>query len=142
MAKRTVEDEPDRTIPEDTIVRGKLVQLEDKPIKWKDKQTGEDREATITEWWWEIQSPEDYENRKVKGSCNAKVTNHPSNRWRLWAEALLGRELDANMTLDDDDLIGLVADLTVSHRPSKDGERVFEEVDEVIPVSADNNIPF
>lgn len=142
MGKRTVEDEPDRTIPEDTIVRGKLVQLEDKNISWKDKQTGEDREATITEWWWQIQSPEDYENRKVKGSCTAKVTNHPSNRWRLWAEALLGRELDANMTLDDDDLVGLVADLTVFHRASKDGERVFEEVDEVIPVSAEADIPF
>jgi hypothetical protein len=143
MAQRTVEDQPDLTIPEDTIVRAQLKELKDKTIEWTDKQTREKKSAVLTEWWWEVTTGQ-YEGRKVKGECDAGVTNHPRNRFRLWAEALLDRELDAEMAFDDEDLIGLSADLTVKHRHyEKNGEqRVIEEVDEVIPISGSSDIPF
>lgn len=143
MAQRTVEDQPDLTIPEDKIVRAKLTELKDKTIEWQDKQTKEQKSAVLTEWWWQVTSGE-YEGRKVKGECDAKVTNHPRNRFRQWAEALLNRQLDADMAFDDEDLIGLSADITVKHREyEKNGEkRVIEEIDEVMPISGSQDVPF
>lgn len=142
MTQRTVEDQPDLTIPEDHIVRGKLMELKDKTIEWT--KNGEKKEATLTEWWWEVQGGE-YAGRKLKGECDAKVSNHPRNRFRQWAEALLNRSLDANMAFDDEDLVGLQADITVKHRHyDKNGEdRIAEEIDEVMPIAgSDSGVPF
>lgn len=146
----TVEDEPDRTIPEDTILRARLVDVKEKTINWKDKRTNEAKSADLLEWWFEVTDDrvEDglYKERKIKGECNAKLTNHPGNRFRLWAEAILGRELPVGKGVDPvDDLVGLSCDITVKHREyEKNGERrIAEELDEVMPISGtDDDVPF
>lgn len=150
MGSYTVEDEPDRTIPEDLILRARLESVGEKVIEWNDKKTGEPKSATLLEWWWKVTDDrvDDglYEGRKVKGECNAKLTNHPGNRFRLWSEALMGRELPVGKGVDpEEDLTGLSADITVKHRQyQKNGEtRVIEEIDEVMPItSMDDDVPF
>lgn len=146
MARRTVDDQPDLTIPEDHIVRARLMEINDKDIEWT--KNGQTQHATLAEWWWEVVDG-DYKGRRVKGSCDARITNHPNNKFRAWAEALLGKELDAGDAFDDDVLIGLVADITVSHRADKRPgvDRIYEEVDEVIPPGGttpggDSDVPF
>jgi hypothetical protein len=48
-------------------------------------------------------------------------------------EALLQREITPGFTFTDDDLIGLRCNLTVVHvRSTKDPERIYENVDEVV----------
>lgn len=142
-----VEDEPDRTIPEDTILRGVLEEVSEKDIEWTDKGTGEKKSATLLQWWFRITDKRDdglYEGRKVRAECDARLTNHPGNRFRNIAEALIGRELALGTEIDpQDDLVGLPADLTVSHRKyEKNGEeRIAEQVDEIIAVSGDEQ-PF
>lgn len=150
MGKYTVEDEPDRTIPEDTILRAALVEVNEKTIEWKDKRTGEDKSADLLEWWWEITDDrvEDglYKGRRIKGECNAKITNHPGNRFRNWSEALLGRELGVGQGVDpQDDLVGLSADITVKHREfqRQNGEKgIAEELDEVLSITNSDDVPF
>lgn len=144
MAKRTVEDQPDLTIPEDTIVRAKLLEIKDKTIEWVDKQTKEKRSATLAQFWWQVTEGE-YRDRKVRLECDARITNHPNNRFRQVAESLLGRELPAGIEIDDEDLVGLSADISIAHETyEKNGEqRVAEKVDEVMPISGmSDEVPF
>jgi hypothetical protein len=134
----TVEEDEDRTIPEDTILRGKLIEIEPREIAWNDKRTGERKTAALLEFWWEVQETESVDprfvGRRVKGSTNAKAT--PNSPLIKWAEALLGRSVGVGMKLDTDDLIGLSADIVISHRNGKDG-RIFEQVGEVLNPDAD-----
>lgn len=135
----TVEDAPDLTLPEDKIFRAKLLEIKEKTFTWTDTKVNppEERVSTVLQWWWEVRSSDEYSGRKVKGECDAKISNHPRNRFRQWAEALLQRELPVGMGIDVDDLVGLVADITVRHKPDKkDPSKKFEEVDEVMPVTA------
>ena len=132
----TTIDEPDLTIPEDMIVRATLAEIKQRTIKWVDKQSGEAKERDLLEWYWQVQTPEKYSMRKIKGECDAKISNSPGNKFMQWASTLLGREIPVGMAVDVDDLLGLPADLTVKHDPDrKDPSKVWERVDEVIAVN-------
>lgn len=139
----TVEDAPDLTLPEDTIFRAQLKEMKVHEFKWTDFNdpgspgVGVPKVGQTLQWWWEVKSDNEYNGRKVKGECDPKISNHPRNRFRQWAEALLGRELPQGMTVDIDDLVGLVADITIKHRPDKkDPSKKYEEVNDVITVSS------
>lgn len=147
MGKYTLEDEPDRTLPEDALFRATLVDVKEKTIEWTDRQTKEKKTADLLEWWFEIKDQRDdglYDGRKVKAECSARLTNHPNNRFRVIAEQLLGRSLDLGVGIDPaEDLVGLQCDLSVRHREyEKNGEtRIAEEVDEIIGLNSDD-VPF
>lgn len=148
MGKYTVDDEPDRTIPEDTIVRARLDEVKEEHIEFtykRGEKKGQKGSFDKLVWWWEVTDKEAgeglYEGRRIKGECDAKLTNHPGNRFRNWSEAILGRELPVGTGVDpEEDLVGLVADITVKHRNLDDG-RTFEEVDEVMSAGGDD-VPF
>lgn len=131
-----VEDAPDLTIPEDTIIRARLNEISDKTINWTDRNTNEQKSSVLLEWKWEVVAEGQYKGRKLRGECDAKISNHPRNKFRAWAESLLGRELPMGMGIDTDDLVGLVADISIAHRADrKDPSKKYEYVDEVIPVN-------
>lgn len=131
------EDEPDLTLPEDMIFRARLIEIKPKLIEWKDKQTGEAKSRNMLEWWFEVLSDNQYKGRKVKAECEAKITNHPSNRFRAWSQVLLDREIPVGMGIDVDDLTGLACELTVRHEKSKtDASKIFERVDEILPATS------
>lgn len=134
----TVEEDEDRTIPEDTILRAKLIEITPRTINWNDRTTGEKKTAELAEFWWEVQASdtvdEKFVGRRVKGSTNAKAT--PQSKIVKWSEALLGRSIGVGMSFDSDDLIGLTGDIVISHKRGKEG-RVFEEVNEVMNPNAD-----
>lgn len=138
------EDKPDLTIPADSIVVAELDELKIKTINWTDKKTGEAKSADMLEWWWRVVEGE-YEGRKVKGECNAELSNHPQNRFNNWAEATLGQEIPLGYDLEPDDLVGLKALISVKHRQGTGNysDRVFEEVDEVMAYTrGDDDVPF
>lgn len=137
------EDEPDLTIPEDTLVRAKLLEIKPKTINWTIKNgpnAGQPASKAMLEWWWEITDTrfpgKDGLNRRLKAECEAKLTNNAGNKFRQWAEALLGREVPVGMGIDTDDVVGLSADVTVRHeKSSKPGDdRIFERIEDVIPL--------
>ncbi len=137
-----VEDAPDLTLPEDKIFRAQLVDLKEHTFTWTDYKDKDrpgqpvQKEGRTLQWWWEIKTSDEYGGRKVKGECEPKISNHPRNKFRPWAEALLNRELPPGTRIDVDDLVGLSADITIRHRPDKkDPARKWEEVDEVMPIS-------
>jgi hypothetical protein len=133
----TTEDQPDLTLPEDTFFRAQLVEIKPKEIEWTDRKTNEHKTKTLLEWWWEVKSDDQYNGRKIKGECEARLTNHPNNRFHNWSEALLQREIPAGMGIDTDDLVGLMAEITVRWEPDKkDPSKKYERLDEVTPVTA------
>lgn len=129
------EDQPDLTLPEDSVHTARLLEIKPRTINWTNADGAQTRD--VLEWWWEItkSSDDQYVGRRVKGECAAKISNHPNNRFHAWAETLLGRQIPVGMGIDTDDLIGLQAEISIGHRQDKkDSNKVWEYVDEVMPV--------
>ncbi len=133
------EDEPDLTLPEDSIHRARLEEIKLRTFTWTDYKAKppEEKEGKTLEWWWEITSTRlgpEYVGRKVKAECNPKLSNKGDNRFRNWAEALLDRQIPVGMAIDTDDLVGLEADIVIGHRKDrKDPNRTWEFVSDVAP---------
>lgn len=139
-----VEDAPDLTLPENKIFRAQLKEIKLHTFTWTDYRDpaapGQpvQKEGSVLQWWWEVQSGDAYSGRKVKGETDPKISTHPRNKFRGWAETLLGRELPPGLTVDVDDLVGLSADITVKHvADKKDPSRKYEEIDDVIAIGGD-----
>lgn len=136
------EEQPDLSLSEEKIYRAVLQSIEPREIRWtpKDgKNAGIEQSKLLLEWWWEVQdeetrNPADGAYRRVKGTCEARLTNHPDNRFRNWAEAILQREVPVGMNLDTDDLTGMRADITIKKVPDRrDPAKLWEEVAEIMP---------
>lgn len=133
----TMEEQPDLTIPEDTICRAVLMEINQRDFEFVDqrKSPPETVQRSVLQWWWEVQTPDEYKGRRVKGECPVKLGKNGTNRFTQWAEALLDRDIPVGMAIDVDDLVGLSADITVRHDPDKkDPAKKWERVDEVMPV--------
>ncbi len=125
------EEEEDRTLPEDSIHIARLEECKLREFEWFDYKSNETKTGRVLEWWWQIVSSNEdrFVGRKVKGQCNAKLTSRDDNKCRLWAEALLHRDIPVGMGVDTDDLVGLEAEIVIGHRPDrKDKTKVWEEV--------------
>ena len=145
MTNFPCKDQPDNTIPEDTIVAARVneVKLEHVTFTKDGKEDSFDKLI----WWFEIldDGPNGtWKGRKIRGQTTANLTNHPNNRFRAWAEALLNRDIGVGFVLDSDDLVGTNCKITVRHEPDRrDPKTKWERVDEVLPGGGfDDNPPF
>jgi hypothetical protein len=121
-------------IPEGTLLKATLVGLESK--HFPARNPGEEG-FTKLNWEWEITEEGDYKGMKVKGECSAFLSDHPENRFRNWAEALLQRPLDLGQVLDESDLVGLPALITVWYQPDrKDPSKTWRRVQDVLSLDA------
>lgn len=142
----TVQDAPDLSIPEDTILRARLDRIDLREFSWNDRNTGEKKNGSNLDWTFVVTQDGEYKDRKVRGRTGTDINNRDGNRFRSWAETLLGRELGVGTPLDTDDLIGLSCDLTVRNEPDrKNPEIKWSRVDDIMPISSDfalNDPPF
>lgn len=140
------EDQPDLTLPEETIFRGKVQEIKERTFEFTNKQGEKETGAKLVFWFVVEKAPDEaLVGRKVKLETDKRLTNHPNNKLRIVASALLGREIGVGSRLSTDDLEGLPCEFTVKHVPDrKDPAKKWEEVDEVIPVnfSMDDEPPF
>jgi hypothetical protein len=134
MPKSTVEKSEIRLLPEDKLFRARLNSVTAKTIEWADKATGEAKSAELWEWEFEVMEGE-YAGVKVWGETDAKLTNHPDNKPRNWAETLQGKELEVGEEFNTDDVVGLIADIEVQHKHyMKNGEeRRIHKIRDVVP---------
>lgn len=142
-----VEHAPDLTIPEDTILRARLVELAFDTVNYKDKKTGEDKSFDKLTWWFEIVTDNQYRGRKVKAETRPELTDLPGNKFRQWAEILLAKDLAVGIGFNTDELVGLSCDITVRHEADRtDPSKKYERVDELLPAGPGgydaNNPPF
>jgi hypothetical protein len=120
-------------IPAGTLLRATLKDLESKHFPPRNPQ---EQGFTKLNWTWEITEEGEYKGNKIKGECSAFLSDHPDNKFRNWAEALLQRPLDLGQVLDESDLVGLSALITVKYEPDrKDPSKKWRRVDDVISLN-------
>lgn len=135
-------------VPEGTLLRAKLVELEVREIPRRDPKPGEDTHFKKLAWHFEITQQGEFMSEKVRGETSAYLSDHPDNKFRTFAEALLGRPLDLGQQLFPSDLEGLQALITVRYEPDrKDPSKKYRRVDDVIALeggghSANDEPPF
>jgi hypothetical protein len=134
-------------IPTNTLLRAKLNELEVKTVPYTDKKTGESKEFTKLNWVFEITQSGDFFGSKVRAETSAYLSDHPDNLFRNWAEALLRRPLDLGQVLNESDLIGLSALITVKYEEDRrDSSKKWRRVEDVIaldgPAAAMDEPPF
>ena len=140
-------DEPDRTIPEDVVIRARVDEIKKRTFTWMDGKSDPpvEKETTVREWWFEVTDGE-HKGRRVKGQTDVQLGNGSRNKLRQWIEAILDRDIAVGARLDIDDLVGLPVDITIRHKADKkDPSKKYEEVDGVIGVSASDGwgqVPF
>lgn len=115
-------------LPENTILRATLTQLEVRDIPKRDGGTFQ-----RLNWHFEITQAGDFAGMKVRGETSAYLSDDPDNVFRMWAESLLGRPLDLGTTLYPQDLEGLPALITVAkEQDRKDPTKFWRRVETVM----------
>lgn len=122
-------------LPTNTFLRAKLKELESKTVPYTDKKTGEQKEFTKLNWIFEITQDGEYFGKTVRAETSAYLSDSPYNTFRLWAEALLQRPLDLGQVLNETDLIGLSALITIRFEEDRrDSTKKYPRVEDVIPL--------
>lgn len=129
-------EESEYRFPENTPLPVILESVDEKEIPYTDKKTG--KPAKFTKWEWVFQITEgEFAGLRVYGETEPKLTNHPDNKVRQWAETLRDAPFEIGEGLNTDDLLGLPAVVTVFHgdpRPKKDGTKFYPcPVQDVFP---------
>lgn len=135
------EVEKSTQLPAGVLLKARLESFEVKEIPFTDRKTGEAKSFNKIEWIFKIIDGE-FQGKEVRGETSAYLTDHPENRFRNWAEALLNRSLDLGFVLDETDLQGGTALITVKYvEDRKDSDKKWPRVDDVIALTADD-VPF
>ncbi len=132
------EVEKSRQLPEGVLLKARLDKFEQVDIPFTDRKTGEAKQFSKIEWTFKVIDGE-YQGKDVRGETSPYLTDHPDNKFRNWSEALLNRSLDLGFVLDESDLEGAVALITVKYvADRKDDEKKWRRVDDVIPLTEDD----
>lgn len=138
MPKATMEEEDQWKLPAETPLTATLVSVKTKTINWNDKNTGEAKSRD--KWEWEFSITEGpYAGLSAWGETEDKLTTHPDNKVRQWAETLRGKPFEIGEGIDTDDLLGMVAIITVDNTVyvKKDGENSYLcPISDVFPADA------
>lgn len=129
-------------LPTGTFLRARLTELEVKTVPYVDKKTGENKEFTKLNWIFEITEAGEFFGKKVRAETSAYLSDSPYNTFRNWAEALLRRPLDLGQVLNETDLIGLSALITVKYEEDRrDSSKKWARVEDVIPMDPAGDEP-
>lgn len=150
MPQSTMTDQDAYSLPEDVpfpaILKSVTAEHTEFQYKAHHKQVQEGKKKVgetgeFSKWRWEFEITDgDYAGLRAWGDTEDRLTNHPDNKVRQWAETLQGSQFDVGDGLNTDDLIGLPCIITVRHeepRPKKDGGSFYPcPVHDVFPADA------
>lgn len=88
-------------IEDGEILNARVQSVELKTKPFTDEKTGEP--VKKFEFKFKIDDP-NYDGQFIWGETSTRVTDHPENRLRNWAEALLGQRLTTHYKFNTDDL--------------------------------------
>lgn len=125
MPSSTMTEQNEYALPEDVLLPAILEEVSVRTIKY----TRDGKEKSFDKWEWTFQITEGpYAGLHAYGETEDRLTTHPDNKVRQWAEVLRGIAFEVGEGLDTDDLLGLPAVITVEHgepRPKKDGSNFY-----------------
>lgn len=112
MPASTMTNEDEWKLPAETPFPAVLNAVEEKVIPYV--KDGKDK--TFTKWSWEFEITDgEYSGLRAWGDSEDRLTNHPENKVRQWAETLRGSKYEIGEGLDTDDLLGLHCVITVAN---------------------------
>ena len=134
MPTSTMREESEYRLPENTPFPAVLESVSTRTIKY----TRDGQEKSFDKWEWVFKITEgEYAGMEAYGESEDRLTNHPDNKVRQWAETLRDAPFEIGEGLNTDDLLGLPCVITVSHgepRPKKDGTNFYPcPVQDVFP---------
>jgi hypothetical protein len=133
-------------LPENTLLRAELKNLEHKKIPYTDKKTGEQKEFGKLNWIFEITEQGDYYLRQVRAETNDYLSDSQHNKFGQFAKALLKRDLAPGQLLSEGDLVGLSGLIDITYEEDrKDSSKRWARVGNVYeldPASAMDEPPF
>ena len=134
MPKSTMREESEYKLPEDVPLPVVLEEVSVRTIRY----TRDGKEKSFEKWEWDFAIAEgEYAGLHAYGETEDRLTSHPDNKVRQWAEVLRGVEFGIGEDLDTDDLIGLPGVVFVQHdapREKKDGTNFYPcPVSQVFP---------
>lgn len=139
MPSATMREESEYKFPEDTPFPAILSSVTEKEIPYTIKN-GPDagKKSSFKKWVWAFDITEgEFAGLTAYGETEAKLTNHPDNHVRQWAEVLQDAPIGIGDGLNTDDLLGLPCVVTVAHgepRPKTDGGKFYPcDVNNVFP---------
>lgn len=141
MPSSTMEHEDEWKLPKDVPLPAELQAVTEKVINYK--RDGKDKSFTKWEWEFKIVDGE-YAGLRAWGETEDRLTTHPDNKVRQWAETLRDKPFDLGEGLDTDDLLNLpctiVVDNTVRDKP--DGGKFYNcPVVDVLPAGVGSDEP-
>lgn len=122
MPRDTMTNEEKWKLPTDTLFPAALKSVEERVIPFFNTRSNKD--DSFTKWTWEFEVIDgEYMGLHAWGDTDPRLTNHPDNKVRQWAETLRGKEFELGEGLDTDDLLGLICAITVDNveHTKKDG---------------------
>lgn len=146
MPESTMSHEDQWKLPKEVLLPAALKSVEEKTIPFFNSRTNAD--DSFTKWTWEFEIIDgEYMGLHAWGDTDPRLTNHPDNKVRQWAETLRGREFELGEGLNTDDLLGLTCCITVDNieHKKKDGSTAYMcPVLDVFPPDAliDSEPPF
>ena len=146
MPSSTMEDQPEWKLPKETLLPAVLNSVEEKSYPYTiktGKRAGE--EDVFTKWVWEFQITDgEYAGLRAWQDTDPKLTNHPDNLVRQYAETLLGTAFELGQGLDTDDLTGLPCVITVDNTiEERNGQKYYKTpVMDVFPADTETDPPF
>lgn len=124
-------------LPINTLLRATLKSLEPVTREYTDKKTGELKSFTKLNWIFEVTEQGDYNAMTVRAETTAYFSDSPDNQPHAWSEALLGRSIALGAIVNESDLIGLSALITVRYEEDrKDPSKKWRRVEDVIAAGA------
>ena len=143
MAKITVEPGSSASLypvlPPDSRVQVEAVSIEQRTAQNRNGETWEKLEFKFRIVAIPDQMADEFgalEGSHIWGSVPLRLTSHPDNKLRQWAEALIGVELGEGYELDTDDLVGKRARALISNYSKKTGE-IAHQVAGLLPAGGD-----
>lgn len=120
-------------IEDGEIYNARIVSIELKEKPFKDERTGEP--VKKFEFKFKISSDDEHDTQFIWGEAGTRITDHPENRLRNWAEAILGTRLPVHYKFNTDDLVDRDCRIIVGKKVtnSAQGEKTRNWVREVHP---------
>lgn len=145
MPKATMEEESEYPVPAGVPLPAVLQNVKVRTIEYykKDQYGNKTKEKdSFDKWIWEFKITDgEFSGMTVYGETEDRLTTREDNLVRIWAEQLLGRNIEIGEGLDTDLLLGLACIVECRHddpRPKRDGSMFYPcPVSDVFPSSGD-----
>ncbi len=87
-------------------------------------------------WYFTVTDEGLWKGKDIQGDTSVSFKAHPECKAYNWATAIAGHEYDPGVEFDTDELTGMRCRILIGHRASKNSDRVFMSVTDVMPPRA------